>query len=305
MELVSVIMSTYNETNHDLDRAIASILNQSHSNIEFIIICDNPNNRELLNHLQDIANVENNIILSINEENVGLTESLNKAISLSHGDFIARMDADDYSFPTRLECQLAYLKKHYLDLVGCYVECVDENEKTIYYMNNMPVDASSVEKKAKFNNPVAHPTWLAKKTLFIQNNSYRNVPYAEDYDFLLRAIECGAKVGNLNEILFKYTIRDSSISKSNGLRQFLMSKALIKQFKSKALSSSSVEELTLCLQGISTKDERKFATSSNDLAIALKKMQKKNITFVWNLISACLRSKYFTSKLIGYIRAFF
>ncbi|MBQ3687162.1 MAG: glycosyltransferase family 2 protein, partial [Treponema sp.] len=101
--LVSVIMSVHNEPKEFLDAATESILNQTHSNLEFIIIddCSNYETRKIIAGKKD-----KRIQVYHNEENLGLTKSLNRALSHCKGKYVARMDADDISYADRIEKQL-------------------------------------------------------------------------------------------------------------------------------------------------------------------------------------------------------
>ncbi len=100
-EKISVIMSVYKEPEEQLRSSIESILKQTYSNFEFIIILDNPEEKwreDLINSYHD-----NRIKFYVNEKNFGLTNSLNKALTYATGDYVARMDADDISMPDRLQ----------------------------------------------------------------------------------------------------------------------------------------------------------------------------------------------------------
>ncbi|HDL4956660.1 TPA: glycosyltransferase, partial [Mannheimia haemolytica] len=97
---ISVVMSTYNEPVEWVEKSIRSILNQTYDNIEVIVICDNPDNKGIVDLLNLIKEGDNRVVLHFNERNKGLIYSLNKAINLSSGEYIARMDADDISLPT-------------------------------------------------------------------------------------------------------------------------------------------------------------------------------------------------------------
>lgn len=116
---ISVVMSTYNEPVEWVEKSIRSILNQTYDNIEVIVICDNPDNKGIVDLLNLIKEGDNRVVLHFNERNKGLIYSLNKAINLSSGEYIARMDADDISLPTRLSEQILYLEENHLDLCGC------------------------------------------------------------------------------------------------------------------------------------------------------------------------------------------
>ena len=108
---ISVIMSCYNETEKELSESINSILSQTFKNIEFIIVDDNPTNTTLKNLLIKYGN-DKRVKLVFNDTNLGLAQSLNKAIDISTGEYIARMDADDIALPTRFEAQLEFLENN-------------------------------------------------------------------------------------------------------------------------------------------------------------------------------------------------
>ena len=118
--LVSVIMSNYNTPEEYLRESIESILNQTYSHIEFIIVddCSTDNSLNVIKSYKD-----DRIVLIENTENLGLTKSLNKALKQAKGEFVARMDADDISLPTRFEKQVAFLKQNSdVDAIKALVE---------------------------------------------------------------------------------------------------------------------------------------------------------------------------------------
>lgn len=304
-ELISVIMSAYNEPEEWIRKAISSIINQTYHNIELIIVCDNPCNKMLLSILDEYKDKDSRINIIRNEVNLGLTNSLNKALKFVNGDYIARMDTDDISMNDRLEKQLEYLKKNNLDLVGAGVSCIDECEKEITSLNNFPNDNKSFKKKIIYNNCMPHPTWLGKKEVFIKNGGYRNVPYAEDYDFLLRAVNKGFKLGNINEVLLKYRIRSTSISNKNGLRQFWVSQELVKKFKNNTINNSFeevLEDINLVFNNINEIEEDKYYRASTEFTNAAMKLKKLNPIGGVSAIKSLLISKYYRKKIICYVK---
>jgi glycosyltransferase involved in cell wall biosynthesis len=128
MPRISVVMSVYNGEKY-LRQAIESILQQTYTDFEFIIIDDGStdSSREIIQSYDD-----KRIRLVINEQNIGLTKSLNKGIRLAKGEFIARMDADDISLPQRFEKQVAYLDSHpEVGVLGTYANIIDHRGKII------------------------------------------------------------------------------------------------------------------------------------------------------------------------------
>ena len=227
---VTVLMSTYNEAESVLREAIYSILNQSYTDFELLIIIDNPSNCQLKHTLTDLASQDSRIRLVENENNLGLAQSLNKGIGFARGSYICRMDADDVSEPQRIEAQLNYLRTHRLDLVGSKMSVIDEDGSLLYYVDTLPISSSSVAKALRYNNCVPHPTWFGTKELFSQ--LYRQVPLCEDYDFLIRTIVSGHQVGNVPERLVCYRMSKASISRTHLFEQYLYQVQLARAYSS-------------------------------------------------------------------------
>lgn len=302
-ELISVVMSTYNEPEEWIRKSIESILGQTIKRLEFLIVCDNPNNKELINLLEEYKEKDKRIKLIINEKNIGLTKSLNKALNMIVGDFIARMDSDDIAIKDRLEKQLKYLKDNNLDLIGSGVVCIDEEENEITTLNNLPKDNESFKKRVIYNNCMPHPTWFGKAEVFKDNRGYRDVSYAEDYDFLLRALEKGFKLGNIREVLLKYRMRSTSISNKNGLKQFLISQKLVERYKSETISNKDViEEVKNIINSTTKDDEEKYYKASTYFTKGAMKLKKFNPIGGVLAIRAFTSSKYYRKKIKCYIK---
>lgn len=216
---VSVIMSAYKEPADVFLEAVESILGQSYSDLEFIIVLDCPDNNELRVQINRIASSDKRVIPIWNEENIGLAESLNRAVKLSTGSYICRMDADDIAASNRIETQLGYIEQNNFDLIGSYLEVIDQNGKPQYNVNNIPTNNDRIIKAMRWNNCMPHPSWFGKKEVF--ERGYRHMPLCEDYDFLLRAALDGVRMGNCPKTLVKYRMSKDSVSRSNLFRQFL------------------------------------------------------------------------------------
>jgi glycosyltransferase involved in cell wall biosynthesis len=133
---ISIITTIYKENRKLIKETINSILIQSFTDFEYIIIFDNPADNKLANFLRDFCSKEKRIKLFLNSQNIGLTKSLNKAIKKAKGEFIARLDAGDLSFPDRFKIQTDYLNKNKdVFLVGSSAIFIDEsdNEMNRFY----------------------------------------------------------------------------------------------------------------------------------------------------------------------------
>ena len=103
--MISVLMSVYNETLREIRESIDSILAQTYTDFELIIVLDQPNYDEGLSLLREYASQDNRIKILVNEKNMGLALSMNYAAEHAKGAFLLRMDADDICMPDRLQKQ--------------------------------------------------------------------------------------------------------------------------------------------------------------------------------------------------------
>lgn len=230
--MISVLMSTYNETAEELHQSIDSILGQSYKDIEFIIINDNPRRKELEEILKFYEEFDARVYVIKNKKNIGLAASLNVGIEHVQGEYIARMDADDISLPCRLEKELEFLKKNDLGLVSCFSTRMDETGKSL------PMDRQgncftllNVNPLLPINDFIVHPTVLGKTSVFQEVNGYRALVPAEDYDLWLRMVTKGIKIGCMKDKLLRYRVRSTGISQSNQCKQYLTAQYIKKLHK--------------------------------------------------------------------------
>lgn len=235
MPNVSVIMSTYKEDPALVEAAVDSILNQTYSNLELLVVIDCPDNYAIHALLDQKQQEDGRVVIIRNEENLGLAMSLNKALRVARGQFICRMDADDISMPNRIESQLAYLTAHDLDLIGGRMTVISESGDRLYDIPQPPTKPESVKRALRWNNCVPHPTWFGKATVFEQ--AYRTIPLCEDYDFLLRASMTNCKIGNCDEIVLKYRMTSESVSRTSLFKQFLYQRFITKEFKKGSIAN--------------------------------------------------------------------
>ena len=234
--VISVVMSVYNGEKF-LEEAIESILNQTYKNFEFIIINDGSTDAslEVLSGYQR----KNKKIVLISRENKGLISSLNEGIKKSKGKYIARMDADDVSLPTRFEDQINYIESNNLDMCGTatniYSDCKYLN-KNIY-----PETDHEIKFSLMFSSPFAHSSVMMKKSIF-RVVKYEDYKYAEDYKLWIDVALSGFIMGNMNKILLRYRLHDGQISNIYKKLQRNTSKE-IAQFYLKNFNNDSKEIL--------------------------------------------------------------
>ncbi|MDR2204719.1 MAG: glycosyltransferase [Flavobacteriaceae bacterium] len=210
---ISVVMSVFNAEKY-LAKAVNSILNQTFTNFEFIIVEDCSTDGSL-KILEDFAQKDSRIKIIRKDKNKGtkgFIENLNRGLEEAKGKYIARMDADDISELERFEKQFDFLEKHPdIFIVGAQLDLMDETEKIIG------------EKIAETSNRLIYKKMIKNIQLFHPLIMFRNLNvhyrekmwYCEDYDLYLRIMTENLKMANLPDKLLKYRVLKSSISRKD------------------------------------------------------------------------------------------
>lgn len=185
--LISVIMSVYNGEKY-LRESMDSILNQTFSDFEFIIINDGSTDktRQILESYTDPR------IRLFHQENIGLTKSLNKGIELARGEYIARQDADDVSMKDRLSKLISFFgtSPSPFGLATSSFYKIDHEGK-ITEQINLPTNPIHILWRLLFENPIVHSGVLFPKKIFCEVGGYNeDIPYAQDYDLWSRITDC-------------------------------------------------------------------------------------------------------------------
>lgn len=212
MPAVSVILPVYNGEKY-LREAIDSILSQTHTDFELLLMNDgSTDTSEAI--IQSYTDPR--IVYVKNESNKGLIYTLNKAIELAKGEYIARMDADDIALPARLENQLRYLKQSVAAILATRVKLIDDEGKTLPDWEEDARNLSAHEIKSFLlkDNCIAHPTVMGKASLFKAYGYRYNQKYSEDYDLWLRLIADGLIIEKLAEPLLLHRILSTSATRA-------------------------------------------------------------------------------------------
>jgi len=236
---ISVIMSVYNEPNLYIKKSVDSILNQTFSDFEFIIILDNPENKRIRSLLEAYLEKDTRVLLILNKKNRGLARSLNKGLSLARGEYIARMDADDISIKYRLEKQVDFLNKNPgISLVGSAAVTINEKGQTLNTITNPFHHQELLVHFLKGFTPCYHPTWLFRRKLLEELDGYRNLPVGQDYDFLGRALDCNFEISNIEEPLLKYREHIQKIGNQKNITQIILGEYIRYCFEKGTISNN-------------------------------------------------------------------
>jgi hypothetical protein len=207
--VVTVLMSAFNGAAF-LPEAVESILNQTFSNFEFLVIDDGSadGTARLLAAVRDPR-----MRVVRNEQHLGLTRSLKAGVELARGQYIARMDADDVALPERLEKQVALLmKRPEIGILGsaCYV--IDQAGREVGLLH-MPEDDLRIRWTSLLGNPFAHPTVMLRRDVLMNSglNYDETFQATQDYDLWMRMLRytCG---GNLGEPLIRYRMHTDRVT---------------------------------------------------------------------------------------------
>lgn len=214
--LISVVMPVYNSEKYVVE-AVRSILQQTHENLEFIIINDGSTD----NSEKIILGFEDSRIKYVNRANYGVAASLNYAIKISSGNLIARMDADDISYPDRLSTQFEYLSNN-TDCVmtGSNADIIDMKGEYLY-TSVLPDNQKEIVLRLKYTSPFFHSSVLFRKEIFEKCDGYYEPVKHHVEDFILwnKFLNHG-RLYNIEKPLIKYRIvPDGLMSRSRADRR--------------------------------------------------------------------------------------
>ena len=208
--IVSVILPVYNAKNY-LSESINSILIQTFTDFELIVIDDGSTDGSTA-LLQEFAARDSRIRL-VCRHNKGLVETLNQALAIANGEFIARMDADDICEPDRFEKQVEFLNENPdVVCVGAQPMLIDGDGRKIMVMK-MPLAHAEIDKShiSGHGHAMTHPLAMIRLQTLNAIGGYRiDYEHAEDIDLWLRLGEEG-ELANLPEVLLNYRQHFSSI----------------------------------------------------------------------------------------------
>lgn len=285
-KLVTVLMSVHNEKREYLQTAISSIVAQTYKNIEFLII-DDASDSECHEILEEIIRPYPYIKLMVNEKNIGITKSLYNGVKQAQGDFIARMDADDFSLPSRLETQVRFLEENpRIDILGGAV--VSFGAKSVFMSPCSGMDDDEIKSELFFTSALCHPAVMIRKSFLQQYNlNYdQNVNKGQDYDFWERCSVYG-RFTILKDVVLYYRIHDKQITSQNKSEQVQTAEMVMKRRLGRIGLEPTAEEYKahLALKGTSNYDNltqvkdwaEKLITANAQAGLVDGKTFEKNI----------------------------
>ncbi len=228
MAVITVIMSMYNEKPEGIKRAVDSILNQTFKDFEYIIIIDDPNNKEGIELIKKYHSIDSRIKYFIHDKNIGLHAGLNEGIRMAEGKYIAQQDTEDISNPKRLQVQYEYMEKHpEVDILGTSLKYIDPETNLSFYINFKPIVGDEIRRR----NPIAQATALIKKESFFKNGFF--LTNVNEYELWVIWYLKGAVFHNLQESYYDYFQTHSE--KIRKVKKYLINDTNCKRKYAKAL----------------------------------------------------------------------
>ena len=217
---ISVLMCIHSCTDHKhFAEALKSIsIDQTRMPDEFIIVFDGIVKPSIKNHIE-LFKIEHGLIIKIIQirSSKGLGNALKVGIENCNGDFIARMDDDDISLPSRIELQESFLSSNtHVDIVGSWISYFSEdasckfiNGKIIQY----PKTHADCFKQFRYRDPMAHPAVMFNKSYFEKAGNYSNLRKSQDTELWSRGFLQKCIFGNIPQVLLKYRFDSNTIKK--------------------------------------------------------------------------------------------
>jgi glycosyltransferase involved in cell wall biosynthesis len=236
---LSAIMIVYNGA-HFIESAIRSVLEQTYSDFELLILNDGSTDKTE-EVILSMASLDSRIRYLKNDTNMGLSYSRNKIIRNANGNYIAVTDSDDISISTRFEKQMNFLLANSsMAVLGSAVTLMNDKGE-LFDIWHYPIEHKEIEEGLKTACVIANPASIFKKDVFTEVNGYNEqLTICEDWDFFVRAAKIFS-CHNLSEPLIHYRIHNNNISKNKLEHTIIYSAYLSGQVHEKHLGSGLLE----------------------------------------------------------------
>lgn len=208
---VSVLMPVYN-ADQFLEESVGSILAQTYTDFELLLLDDGSKDKSL-EIAKKLAKKDPRIRVLPNKTNVGIVKTLNRGISLARGEFLARMDSDDFSLPNRFEVQVKYLDEHPdISICSSWIETFGNHNGNIW---KLAVDPKLVKCTMLFYSAICHPAVMMRKKAVFDDLGLKYEGYhGEDYTLWVKVAK-QSKLSNVPKVLLKYRTHSNSLMSTN------------------------------------------------------------------------------------------
>lgn len=215
---VSVLMPV-RDAQETLGHAIESIVRQTFCDWELVVVDDG--SRDASPEIAQSWAERDSRIRALRLPPRGIVSSLNHAISVARGTFLARMDADDSSHPTRLARQIESLEAHpEIGVVSCLVQFGGDAEAArgyaahVAWLNDL-CTPDAIALSRFIESPLAHPSVVFRRSLVEAHGAYRQGDFPEDYELWLRWMDAGVRFAKVGEKLLTWNDAATRLSRTD------------------------------------------------------------------------------------------
>jgi glycosyltransferase involved in cell wall biosynthesis len=238
MLLVSVLMPVYNAEVYLRD-AMSSVFAQTFRDFELIVV-DDGSTDSTASILEACGDSRLRVLR--NQGNLGVIASLNRGLEWARGEFIARMDADDFCYPNRLAVQIEFMKRRpEIGVVGAWYRPIGARR---FRMVRLPATHEDICAWLPFHCPIAHPTTVLRRKVLVSNKLNYDLEYrhAEDYDLWSRAAHV-TRLANIPQALLRYRVHLDQVTSHHRDVQAVNSKRVRRRELARLLRDVSTTEI--------------------------------------------------------------
>ncbi len=231
MSNFSVLISVYKKEKPEwFKEALDSIFNQSILPSEVVLVEDGPLTTELYAVIEDFVKKYPIFKIVINTNNLGLGLSLRKGVEECSNEIIARMDTDDLMPTDRFEKELSVIEKGY-DVVSCWSLLFEDSLNNVIAIKKRPETNEDIIRLAHKRSPICHAGCMMRKSALLKAGNYEDCHYYEDYHLWVRMIMSGAKLYNIQEVLYYIRTYKELIARKGGWSYVKHEISVFKLFK--------------------------------------------------------------------------
>lgn len=220
-DLISVIVPIYNRDRY-LHETILSVINQTHKNLEIILIDDGSSDNvlKIIKHYEKL----DKRVKVITQKNMGICLTMKNALAVSNGKYIARCDSDDINELDRYEKQLKYLKENNFDMVGCYIKCFgtgsEGQKRYLEQCVNKPMRTYEEQKnRILLGQPITGSTMFCKSEVLKEILPFKkDCSIIEDFYLSVMLHKAGKRISILEEEKLNYRVHNENLSLSGDKR---------------------------------------------------------------------------------------
>lgn len=219
MPSISVVMAVHIGVNYQhMLLAIESIIAQTWTEFEFIIVCDGQLNTEQESYLQSLQQESTVVSVIKLDRNLGPGAARNAGIKSAKGKYIAIMDSDDIALPKRLEYQFSYLEEHEeIAVVGGFCDVIND-DGVIIGSRKLPLTPKSILSYSLFFCPLNNPTVMGRSEVFKRYMYEETIRQGEDYRLWIKLLKEKYNLANVNEVLIQFRVSTNLYKRRSGFR---------------------------------------------------------------------------------------